>query len=258
MRAKTSSFFPIPVAILMAALALGAPGGPAWAEDQPFQFEPTGWMSFNRYKEDPSAWKPPQPAPAVKPPILATAVVPPPVAPAVLQEPLRTPAMPGLNNGFDIRVSSTASGAPLNPDGLLPLGMPDNNWQNAAAAARLLAERKMLAEAHAGPPEIPFTALPDPGVLPSYDLPHTPKPKPRVAETPMPSAREKAACAAIDAYKKRQLEAIKSDQQTLAALQGAIKKLGLQKKLDFLVDNSGNPVAASTVGKINDPAPAKK
>lgn len=69
-----------------------------------------------------------------------------------------------------------------------------------------------------------------------------PKAEPPSAKAPeaRPEAKQKKpdaeAMAAFAAYKKKQLEAIESDRQTLMALQAAIQDLGLTKKLDF----SGN------------------
>lgn len=45
-----------------------------------------------------------------------------------------------------------------------------------------------------------------------------------------------AACKALDAYKRNQLQAIESDRKTLDALRAAITELGLDKKLDFMTD----------------------
>jgi hypothetical protein len=61
-----------------------------------------------------------------------------------------------------------------------------------------------------------------------------PPPKPKL------SAADAAACAALDAYKKRQLAAIESDRQTLSALQNAIAQLGLNKQLDFMIGAGGS------------------
>jgi hypothetical protein len=54
------------------------------------------------------------------------------------------------------------------------------------------------------------------------------------------SPADLAACAAIDAYKKRQLDAIEGDRRTLDALQTAIKQLGLEKQLSFMTGAQGS------------------
>ena len=68
---------------------------------------------------------------------------------------------------------------------------------------------------------------------------------------PAVSTADAAACAALDAYKKRQLEAIESDRQTLTALQNAIAQLGLQKQLDFLPGVSGS-LNAQAAGPVKN------
>ena len=87
--------------------------------------------------------------------------------------------------------------------------------------------------------------------------PESPAPPP----VPAMSKSDDAVCAAIDAYKKRQLAAIESDRKTLAALQSAISQLGLNKQLDFMVDATGNlniPVGgASHITPASAPAPVK-
>jgi hypothetical protein len=78
---------------------------------------------------------------------------------------------------------------------------------------------------------------------------------------PKKTPEEAAACAAIDAYKKQQLQAIQSDRQTLKALQDAIKQLGLQKELNFMAGAQGgviDPSGAAEAPKMDFPdTPAK-
>jgi hypothetical protein len=63
------------------------------------------------------------------------------------------------------------------------------------------------------------------------------------AATPPPPTEDesdKAARAAIEAYKKQQMQALESDRRTLEALQSAIAKLGLQKQLNFMSGTTGS------------------
>jgi hypothetical protein len=233
------------------AVLLGM-SGPARADDAPFQLDRTNWMSFERYKEEPSAWheeKPSDQAAIETPALTAPVIVPMPIALPVLNRPVNVPAMPGVNQGFEVDVSSTLDGKrsvdslatnPDGPDGLQP---PQENWKDAATEARQsMMQNKNADDEDKGAFSIRFAYLPNPEVTPVFNPPHKKyeRPKLQVAQTPVPDKEDKAACAAIDAYKKRQLEAIESDRQTLAALQGAISQLGLQKQLDFMVGANGS------------------
>lgn len=218
--------------------------------DDPFDFTSGDWMSFNRYKEDPQAWKKEQEekaaAPLAPPVVLAPQPVIPPIRPVV------APVMPGLNSGFDVKVDSTAddttSAAHLthledNPD----LQLPPTSWQNAKQAAKNgLQTRK---EGEETPLDVRLTYLPQ---QPAAKHPKKAKKEEapvKAAQAPAPPAADAVDRAAVDAYKKRQLEAIESDRQTLKALQDAIAQLGLQKELNFMTGASGS------VNNTSAPAP---
>src|ERR1700744_3833239 len=71
---------------------------PAHADDTPFSLEGTSWMSFNRYRHEPSAWQEQQQkeeeekAAAVNaPPMTVPVIVPTPVALPVLTRPVDAP-----------------------------------------------------------------------------------------------------------------------------------------------------------------------
>jgi hypothetical protein len=264
-------------------LALLALGGPALADDDaPFQMEPSSWMSFDRYKEKPANWiAPDERAQAALQPV----VVPPPLTPAgmpVITAPTRaieTPALPGLNKDFDVRVNSTEddnwkpSAAFTNLNTVPDMDLQDN-WQDAAKAARLNKDKKQILETVSGHPAydvrlsyLPTRITPIPKATPAKkpELAQTPIP-PAVAETAAtaPKAKPKpvvdaAACAALDAYKKRQLAAIESDRKTLAALQNAIAQLGLGKQLNFMngADGSLGMQQATSSPNADPPATTK-
>jgi hypothetical protein len=248
----------------IAVTALLIANGAAFADDEPFQLDRTNWMSFDRYKEDPSAWQGPKAGDqvAAQAPVLSVPViVPQPVAVPTLNRPINAPTMPGVNNGFEVDISSTldskrsVDSLATNPDGPEGLEPPEQNWKNAAAEAReFVTQNKTAEDAESTTLKIRFAFLPNPEITPVFNPPKKhPRPQPAViAQTPVPNnPQDKAACAAIDAYKKRELEAIQSDRQTLAALQSAITQLGLQKKLDFMVGANGS-LAAPTPNAAMD------
>lgn len=239
--------------------------GPVWADEAPFDLESSSWMSFDRYKDKPTNWLTPDKRAEVT---AQPVVIAPPTLPASmpqLTEPTRpviAPVMPGLNKNFDIRVDSTAD------DHRLPVlesdnadkpaaDLPDSNWKNAADAARnsKSSDAKTDDSNNPGSFNVRYSALP-PWLKtpPKKALAMTPVPAPTLAsvkiappiapppppQAPAISPADVAACAALDAYKKRQLQAIESDRQTLTALQTAISQLGLQKQLDFMPGVGGS------------------
>jgi hypothetical protein len=74
------------------------------------------------------------------------------------------------------------------------------------------------------------------------------------AREPKKSATDLASCAAVDAFKKKQMEDIQSDRRTLAALQAAISQLGLNKELSFMTGATGSLAqAGATPVKMDFP-----
>lgn len=250
--------------ILGAVLTFLLFSGAALADDTPFSLESSSWMSFDRYKEQPSNWlAPDQRAQAEGRPV----TVPPPVLPASLpnlkepDQPIETPPLPSLNKNFDIRVDSTAD------DYALPIikpdkdndkdvdGLPSGAWKNASDVAHQNKTDSATSDNgdNTSSANVRFTSLPPwfvpphkdaaPAMTPAPVKPPAPVIKVAQPAPPPPPPVSKAdaeACAALDAYKKRQLEAIESDRQTLTALQNAIAQLGLQKQLDFLPGVGGS------------------
>jgi len=237
------------------ALVLFASTIPALADD-PFDMEPSSWVSFDRYREKPTNWIPPEVrAQAAAEPV----VIAPPTLPAnmpAIGEPNRTistPPLPGINADLGIHVSSTAddNNLPVVLDAnTADLTIPKSSWKDAVQFAH---NKKALTseDSDSGLLDVRFTYLPT--MIPHAVKPKNPAFESMVKKTEVaavkppvpvtvatPPAADPAICAAIDAYKKRQLAAIESDRQTLSALQTAIAQLGLQKKLDFMVGASGN------------------
>jgi hypothetical protein len=270
--------------VMLAASALAivlAVSTPAFADDA-FNLETTNWMSFDRYKDKPSTWIAPDDRQAA---VLRNVVMPAPTLPPL--RPVVAPLMPGVVNSPGLVVDTTEDDsqqeapALANFDTSPDLQMRSKNWQDAADAARIAEDKKKrlaageddehppldvrlsyLPHSEAPPDKVIAKVVPKP-VAKKVDVAEQAKPatsttsaaaKPAAPAAPVATAAaapaqaaDPQACAAIDAYKKRQLAAIESDRQTLAALQGAIASLGLKKQLGFMVSeggltvNTGNP-----------------
>lgn len=272
------------VYVLLAVILVFCSGnGLAWADDlDPFHVEDGRWMSLDFYKEGLKE----NPAPDqntsaakqdIQPPSLAqqpsdTPKIPPSSTPVVASpsRPLDLPVMPGVNDGYAIKVNSTAddtSGSylPNLSDSKPDLVLPEEHWKNAAD---FMHKNTHPSDEDAGDQhqdlDIRMSYLPNRDVKPAPepDHPHNhgraAHSAPAIAPSPSASSKaEAAACEAIDAYKKKQLEAIQSDRQTLAALQAAIAHLGLQKQLDFLTGANGSITnAESNLPSSKPEAPA--
>jgi hypothetical protein len=244
----------------------------AYADSDPFEMDTAHWMSFEHYKDAVKRGVVDMPAassetPAIETPTLAPATsdqqvaAPPPLAPetalpviASPKRPLDLPPMPGLNKGFDVKVTSTEDDAASTPAPVITASKPeaapdihisDKNWQNPASISRYKKSMPVAAahEDDTPPPiDVRMTYLPDPKITPVPSPEHVSTQhnarlaleKSMAAKNKPKPAADAAVCAAIDAYKKQQLDAIQSDRQTLKALQDAISSLGLQKQLGFM------------------------
>jgi hypothetical protein len=173
--------------------------------------------------------------------------------------PLDLPIMPGINKGYGLQVNSTLDqNVPTAPAQIVTtnadapdMRLQDQNWQNAADVARKNAKENSNDENSDQrlPLDVRMTFLPDPKIIPATQAQH--KPRPQITElpsTPKPAPvnaqaqQAVAACtAALDAYKKKEIEAIQSDRKTLQALQTAIADLGLQKELNFIAGAQQSP-----------------
>ncbi len=246
-------------------LALSAPA--LAAEVDPFQIENTHWMSFDRYKDQTKNGATlPQNFPQNETAKTETnAVVNIPEmdsgadgSPAVAAptRPINPPVMPGMNKDYDIKVTSTETEKPpvaqiTHIDSKPTVHLPEMNWQSAADVARQSHGKTDSDDVHT-PLDVRMSFLPNEQMTPtpSPASPTTTAARVKAAiaaanaataikEAPK-SAADAAACAAIDAYKKKQLEALQGDRQTLAALQAAIAQLGLQKQLNFMAGADPN------------------
>ncbi len=257
---------------LVAGLCFLATAVPARADDGPFEFDRAHWMSFDRYKEktkhgaalqetnDTEASAPAgdndKPADAPVAGDNATpSVTPPGMVPAmaVPTRPINIPVMPGLNKGYNVQVNSTEDEKPpiaqiTHIDTQPTVSIPERNWQAPKDAIRRSGQQDVEGgdgDNERQPLNIRMSFLPNskitPVPSPEYKSNHGRKLAAAVAAAaPEPEKKaEVAACAAIDAYKKKQLEAIESDRQTLTALQKAISQMGLQKELNFIAGANG-------------------
>lgn len=169
--------------------------------------------------------------------------------------------MPGLTARFTLPVATTEDDSRLSAARIAHIDtdpdmqLPKQNWLDAAEAARLHAEGKDDSDENT-PVNIRLS------FLPSFKAPESQrKAAPHVAlaavkPAPVPQpASDAAACAAVDAYNKRQLEAIQSDRHTLSALQAAITELGLKKQLNFMAGTDSKIDMPETNAASNPGAP---
>ncbi len=276
---KTKSFISRPVATPLVALgfalsALCLFAQPLYADDDPFQLDNGHWMSSTHYQDASKRGTLDQPVPAAETPVAEAAATP--TTPAAAQtvaaptRPIDLPVMPGLNKGFDVKVTSTEDESGETPapviekDKSADIHLSDKNWSSPTAPTRAQLDAKTdddSADAPA-PVNVRMSYLPNAAIAPIPSAEHASAVKAAhialeksIANKNQPPAKaqEQAACAAIDAYKKQQLDAIQSDRQTLKALQDAISSLGLQKQLGFITGSnsnlslSGAPDAPTTV-----------
>lgn len=221
---------------LFLAFTLLFPSLPACAaDDDPFQLDEGQWMSFGHYKDADKRGlldkihPPPAPEVPPPPPVAAAPVI------ATPSRPVDLPVLPGLNKGFAVEVNSTEEHHQ----------MSSQDWQTPALAVQTykLRENGKDNENPLGVrlsflPNQKITPIPSPERASSQKLGHEMLEKSKAEKKTAKSAEDAAVCAAIDAYKKQQLDAIQSDRQTLKALQDATNSLGLQKQLGFMAGNS--------------------
>jgi hypothetical protein len=178
--------------------------------------------------------------------------------------PLNLPVMPGLGLSAaakdDPNVNAANATGHADP-------VDDALWRDAKTTAKETPSGEN--DEGRAPLSVRFAELPDSHTVSATGSPVT-KPhkkaqtvKEAKAKAPTPANPE--ACAALTAYRQRQLAAIESDRQTLDALQAAIAELGLDKKLDFMrgasqnltaIPKSSETAAAETTGKINASLPS--
>jgi hypothetical protein len=267
--------------VLAIGLATVFGHGSAYADEDPFQLESGHWMSFDHYKDSVKRGTIPAPnLPASSLPDATTSITeqsaqmatsPKSAMPTIAapSRALNLPVMPGLNKGFEVQVTTTEDDAPasaapvISTDAAQPeesdIHLSDKNWQNPASINRYK-KSVQNEEDDTAPLDIRMSYLPDSKITPVPSPDHlSGHHQARIAlekslitrKLQTKTANEAAACAALDAYKKQQLDAIQSDRQTLKALQDAIASLGLQKQLGFMTGNdstlnaNGQPMQAT-------------
>jgi hypothetical protein len=241
----------------------------AYADDDLFQVESGHWMSFDHYKDAdkrgilPSTQEKSETSTdSQQAPVISSPTAP--VAIAAPSRPIDLPVMPGMNKGFNIQISTTEDDrvAPppiLNTDTQADIHLSDKNWQSPSSTLQ-----KSTAEGDddQAPLAVRLSYLPDKTITPIPSPDHdTAQHKARLAleqgmKIQNKAAEEKvqpAVCAAIDAYKKQQLNAIQSDRETLKSLQEAIASLGLQKELGFMTGNDSVLSGSQGSAQINTP-----
>jgi hypothetical protein len=255
-------------------------------EDAPFEFDSGKWMSFERYKDvaKAKAKLPPQVDKITESPEtvdaqpkgVESAAPKNLVKVAAPSRPINLPVLPGMNKGFGIHVESTSDkddtvGARIaNIDTNPELAISGDKWQKTSELTKTLDIRDRHVDADGEEKialEVRPSFLPNSNIKPVNLIPERSGrravaealAKKRMAADVAPKAEksptELAACAAVDAFKKKQLAAIQSDRQTLVALQSAITTLGLQKQLSFMTDVQGSlNVQTDTAAKIDTPA----
>lgn len=268
------------------AQACAADVGPANLED-------SQWMSFEHYKDittrhtttSPNLVTDKETFPETTPDNGATAMATAPTdsgeatpttsatTPLVMAMPeraLNLPAMPASIRGFSLPTASTEENTtpalPIMNEKMAPdIHLANENWENPTTRAATGGEGDDGAA-----PNIRLSYLPNTKLIPTASPEHVSVMAldhalvRQLAEKALAkhdknvdkkSPEERAACAAIDAYKKQQFDALQGDRQTLKALQDAVASLGLQKELGFISDNHGslNASAASTGGPAASP-----
>jgi hypothetical protein len=253
------------LAAFLATIGLATPLAVAAQNLDPFQKDEAAWRSFNRYLEDEKSDRLPiyknleeEKPPIITAPVLEQKVIaqqatekarsqtslPTVAAP---DRPIDLPVMPGVKPDFAVSISSTEDDAPpaakiVNMADDPDVQLPKQNWQDAHDAANQHAQGNYGKDLHEDL-NVRMTMLP--GVRVFKKTVEEKKVVAKKKRAPSQSPSEVAACAAIDAYKKKQLDALQSDRETLAALHDAITQLGLEKQLGFMTSSDSKLNAAA-------------
>jgi hypothetical protein len=234
---------------------------PGLANEVPFAIDGQGWRSMDRYGETkpgqditPGAPGPTNPASAV--------AEPPKAGPGeetdnAVKPQIRSTSLPGVQTQFDIRIDSTSDDhAATTEANEVPTGeaLSKAAWQDPKKFLEQRAGAKLSVEEddEGRRVNIRLPLLPSGKVVPSgasalkqatddYSTSKKTKLDP-IAAAPV------AACAGNSAglvLKKKQLAAIDSDRQTLAALKAAITELKAEKELGFMTNVSGSLAASA-------------
>lgn len=178
------------------------------------------------------------------------------------------PVMPGVNQGFNVQVDSTAKDE--SPTTTSPQEtesdprLSDANW--LAPSSLPNDQMQSSADGIAPPVKVRMTFLPSSLPVPkktehksALEIGRAQMKQNAAIEAEKAAAAknktpaEASACAALDAIKKQQIDAIQGDRRTLQALQDAIRSLGLSKQLDF--SSGTGSISAAEQAPANSDAP---
>ena len=205
------------------------------ALDDPFGALSGSWVKIQDYETD--KIKPPQPETLM--PIKETAPTKLEADKALPERTLNLSTRPSLPN------SLISSVLPSN-DGNDDLFYGGKRWMKfdeaEEAAAQQAAAEQLLRDAGKSPFKVRFAALPNKQVQSVFagrvlKTEETPESKPTPKKPSLSPEKQKTVteeCKVLTDYRRRQLEAIESDRQTLSALKDALSDLGLSQKLSFM------------------------
>lgn len=209
----------------------------------PFSMDQQNWVSLDSYKpkEEPA----PEPTPAAPPePAVPKSAEP---VKAEPERPLNPPGMPQRAVQPSLTVSSTE-------DAKEPLIKEDRGWRNFQEDQKEVVEEERAEQflqslgkdgfkvRFPGLPSAEIKSIPAERISKSKLDRENKTAKKKEAEKPKPTVE---ACEALNELKRRQLEAIESDRKTLAALQEALKELGLSEKLNFMTPSTSSLAVGS-------------
>lgn len=247
---KCLSFWGCGLGLAMVGVWLSLTGSANAKEDNPFALEQQGWRSFERFEETS-----PSEAPTVAVP--QDNAINEPVAELPAQQPaevpqIRSTTLPAVQTQFDVRIDSTSDdhAEPAENEQDVKDSLAKEAWQDPQKFLEQRAGAKLSVEegdegrkVNIRLPMLPSGRVEPTGAVPlktatdNYTTAKTVK-----AET-VTAAQAPAACTgntAVLAAKKKQLAAIDSDRQTLAALKEAIAQLKAEKELGFMTNVSGS------------------
>ena len=260
--------------VILACVGVLVAGIAEAADSEPFHVDDRQWMSLDFYRDalkHPSSNDDNQTrAPEVAQPVPAAPALPDvkeaakdqtasaPVV-AAPTRPIDLPVMPGVNKGYDVKVSSTSddvlpnTGVVKITDDQPGFVLPATHWQSATDVAHQI-KPSGDEDSENQPIDVRISYLPNKKIVPAdavgeaktHGRPANAAQVASIVPEPVKSPAELAACAAVDLYKKRQLEAIQGDRETLKALQAAISQLGLQKQLSFIPGADSNVAGAES------------
>ena len=222
----------------------------ARADEDPFQMDSGRWMSFGHYKDADKRGILDARQPTPPPPPQPEVVPPPPVAPIVAapSRPIDLPIMPGLNKEFSVKVDTTDDDLQTSNSPVLGTNAPpdihpsDKNWQTPSSTPKMHTpgddKDPSLGVRMTFLPNDKISPVPNPDRMSAQRRGQLALEKSLKEKKAAKAADDAAITAAINAYKKQQLDAIQSDRQTMQALQDAISSLGLQKKLGFMTNGA--------------------